>query len=151
VGFATTRGGYDAANYARIAGALTKRLGAACFQLAGPAAALPQLPAELAPAARAAVAATAALVIGDDGGWLHAAAAAGAAVVALHGNTDPRLSSPRGEHVAALWQGCRVPGRHRLVHPTSPCFACLDPHRIVERAEELAVARYPWDRLELWR
>src|SRR5204863_7452349 len=46
------------------------------------------------------------LYIGNDSGITHLAAAAGTPVLALFGQTDPEVWSPRAPHVrAAMWHG----------------------------------------------
>ncbi|MCO5166179.1 MAG: glycosyltransferase family 9 protein [Planctomycetes bacterium] len=80
----------------------------------------------------AALSARARVVVANDSGLAHLAAAAGAPVVALFGPTNPDLTGPLGPRVTVLRAGCdaRPTGGRLHCHdrPGHPCpVACWDP------------------------
>jgi len=88
------------------------------------------------------VLAVTAVAIGDAGGLVHVAAAAGAAAVSLHGETPPEERGVASELGAAI-----SADRCRCEEPRAGCLACIAPARVAGVAERLAGQRWPWDRL----
>ncbi len=73
-----------------------------------------------------------AVVIANDSGGMHLAAAAGAAVVALYGHTDPEKTGPLGDRVCVIQDS---PVRRRDIARADPAamaaLAALSPERAV--------------------
>jgi hypothetical protein len=106
------------------------------------------LPATMPPSQRAAVATMCAVCVGDECGWAHIAAAAGAAVVTIHSDSDPITTAPAARDARGVWRECTVPDAHPArVHAGAPCADCLAAQEVVTVAEQLAAQRFPWDRL----
>jgi len=78
------------------------------------------------------------LVIGNDSGGIHLAAAVGAPVVALFGSTDPARTAPLGPRIRILQRGA---GGARDVPRDSPAararLAALAPEEVLAAAQEL--------------
>lgn len=77
----------------------------------------------------AAVLARAAVIVSNDSGVAHVAAALGRPTIVVFGSTDPRWTAPRGEHVTAIWDRVRCAPCFRTRCPYEDSYACL---RIVE-------------------
>ena len=109
------------------------------------------------PATAAAQLAAASVVVGNDTGTSHLAAAAGASVVACFGPTDHRTWAPRGVSVDILrapghgprCEVCPVPCER--LHP-APCLTAITPARVAAavtgpRSKAVSVARGDISRL----
>jgi heptosyltransferase-2 len=65
------------------------------------------------------------VVLANDSGAAHLAAAVGAPTVVLFGSTDPRWTAPRGEAVRVLWHRLRCAPCFRRACPWTDAYACL--------------------------
>ncbi len=76
------------------------------------------------------------LVIGNDSGPIHVAAALGVPVLAIFGPTDPRRTGPYGDRhrVVVGGEGCRPCHRRECVHVTPHCLDKLTVDRVLEAA-----------------
>jgi ADP-heptose:LPS heptosyltransferase len=88
----------------------------------------------------AAVFESAAVVIANDSGAMHLAAAAGAAVAAIFGQTDPARTGPLGARVAVI-QESEVRNRDIPRHSAAAArsLAKITPDRVFEVARALAL------------
>ena len=82
------------------------------------------------------------LLIGNDGGPLHMAAAVGCPVVGLYGPTDPAVWGPRGSHVKVIYKGvdcrpCFYPGCSR---GEESCMRQISVEEVCQAAHSLLPA-----------
>jgi D-glycero-D-manno-heptose 1,7-bisphosphate phosphatase len=78
------------------------------------------------------------VVVGNDSGGVHLAAAVGAPVVVLFGSTDPRWTAPRGAGHLIVRGGCARAPCYRPACPedeTVPCMTAIEPSTVLERAQ----------------
>ena len=79
----------------------------------------------------------AAVVVGNDSGGVHLAAAVGAPAVVLFGSTDPRWTAPRGAGHLIVRGACARAPCYRPACPedeTVPCMAAIEPSTVLQRA-----------------
>lgn len=84
----------------------------------------------------AAVLERAALVVSNDSGAAHVAAALARPTIIIFGSTDPRWTAPRGDHVTWIWDRVHCAPCFRKECPYEDAYACL---RIVESDRVIAM------------
>jgi heptosyltransferase-2 len=78
------------------------------------------------------------LVVSNDSGPMHLAAAVGTRVVALFGSTDPDATSPLGPHrVVRIPMDCSPCLERRCRDGSYRCLAAISPERVLAEAEGL--------------
>ena len=144
-------GGWGTDKFAALATLLKKKMGAVLIQLGGPPVPGVTPVFNWTPEVRAAALSLSAVCVGDDTGWTHVAAAAGAPVVTVHGDTCPTRfgpATPRGVAAFNARGTCNLCIQSKAEKKTRRCLDCLDPARVAGLAETLAAARWPWDVVE---
>jgi len=82
------------------------------------------------------------VVVANDTGPLHLAAAVGTPVVALFGSSDPAATAPRGERVTVMFRGLSCSPCLRQVCPEdTACLRDISPREVYERVVELLPER----------
>lgn len=84
----------------------------------------------------------AALVVGNDSGPLHLAAALGAKVVGLFGPSAPHLTAPRDAHGVFHYERveCSPCNQHRCIRPTDSCMSLISHEYVFHSVKTLLVA-----------
>ena len=78
------------------------------------------------------------LVVANDSGPLHLAAAVGTPVIGLFGSTDPRATGPRGRWARIIYKNVACGPCFRRVCPTDlKCLTRITPEEVMVVAEEL--------------
>jgi len=78
------------------------------------------------------------LVVANDSGPLHLAAAVGTPVIGLFGSTDPRATGPRGRRVRVIYKNVSCSPCLLRVCPTDlRCLTRITPEEVMAAAEEL--------------
>jgi len=81
------------------------------------------------------------VVIANDTGPLHLAAAVGTPVVGIYGPTDPRITGPYAARSVVLWQGMDCsPCDYRLRCADRECLRAITPDKVKEAAVGLVAA-----------
>lgn len=77
----------------------------------------------------------ASLVLCNDSGPLHLAAALGKRVVGLFGPAAPDLTAPRGANGTYIYKHveCSPCDQCRCVRPENPCMSLIEPHEVLDR------------------
>jgi ADP-heptose:LPS heptosyltransferase len=83
----------------------------------------------------------AALVVGNDSGPLHLAAALGAKVVGLFGPATPQLTAPRNAHGVFHYERveCSPCNQHRCIRPTDSCMSLISHEYVFHSVKKLLV------------
>lgn len=85
------------------------------------------------------------LVVANDSGPIHMAAALGVPVLAVFGPTDPKRTGPygAGNRVVTAEVPCRPCYRKRCDQDVPECLARITPERVVQEASEMLRVRSP--------